>query len=200
MIAEEQMEWATVHRMRNMLMNVRGDYKVTHSYALFTTILCWVMQRVRASSRDDIDQRARALLQELQNEQISELPWNIWTGSDPRAEARRFGPEGPFAEFRGFDAARFLTALRNATAHGDARNIRPFNRGGILVGHEFRCTEKDGRRVMWRGVIVLDRADMRRIGIELADRFCAALSGRVGERGHSYFSEEDASSIREQAA
>jgi hypothetical protein len=200
MITDEHMEWATVHRMREMLVNVHDDYKVTHTYALFTTILCWVMQRVRAGGQDHINQRARALFQELQNEQISDAPWSIWTDAGHHHhDARRFRPVGPFPEFQGFDAARFLTALRNATAHGDARNIRPFNRDEILVGHQFRCTEKDRRRVTWQGTIILERADMRRIGIALADRFCAALSGDQHERERPYF-EGEAGRIREEAA
>ena len=58
-ITEDQMEWATVHRMREMLVNVHDKYKVTHTYALFTTILCWVMQRIRSSGIEDLDKRAR---------------------------------------------------------------------------------------------------------------------------------------------
>lgn len=190
-ITDEKMEWATAHRMRDMLVNVHDDYKVTHSYALFTTILCWIMQRVRATGHADIDRRARALLHELQNEQISDPPWSIWTdGERPNAEGRRFPMRGRFTDFRGFDAARFLTALRNATAHGDARNIRPVNRNGLLIGHEFRCTERDGQPP-WRG--------MRRIGIALADRFCAALSAPHEDQDRLHF-EGEANRIREEAA
>ncbi len=134
MINDEHMEWATVDRMRDMLVNVHDDYKVTHTYALFTTILCWVMQRVRTSGNGHLDRQARSVLAVLKNEQISDQPWEIWTTeNNERHEVQDLPPHGPFAEFDGFNAARFLTALRNATAHGDARNIRPINRGGFAA-------------------------------------------------------------------
>ena len=57
MITDEDMEWATVDRMRGMLVKVHDDYKVTHTYALFTTILCWVIQRIRTSGAGRIERR-----------------------------------------------------------------------------------------------------------------------------------------------
>jgi hypothetical protein len=102
-------------------------------------------------------------------------------------------------DFHGFNAARFLMALGNAVAHGDARNIRPVNRGNILVGHEFRCSERERGRVTWRGRIILERRDMRRIGIALADRFCDAVAGRDDDNHGAYF-RDDARTIAEEAA
>lgn len=200
MITDEHMEWATVHRMRDMLENVHDDYKVTHTYALFTTILCWVMQRIRTNGADRIDQRAQSVLETLENEIISDQPWEIWTNdADDQQLVQDMPRRGPFPEFGGFTAARFLTTLRNATAHGDARNIRPVNRGGILVGHEFRCSEKGQRRVTWHGKIVLERRDMKRIGIALADRYCKAFADPRDGGVDLYFKAE-ARSIREDMA
>ena len=161
-ITEAHAEWVTVHRMRDMLINVHDDYKVTHSYALFTTILCWVMQRVRANGQAVADQRARSVFDQLQREYASDDPWRI---AEP--------------DFQHLTAADFLLALRNATSHGDARNILPINEDQILVGHEFHCSKRtrDGR-IIWEGRIVLKRRDMRRLGIALADRFCEALDTR----------------------
>ena len=201
MITDEHMEWATVHRMRDMLVNVHDDYKVTHTYALFTTILCWVMQRIRTNGAGRIDRRAQSVLETLKNELISDQPWGIWTiGANDQQMAQDIPRHGPFLEFDEFTAARFLTALRNATAHGDARNIRPVNRGNILVGHEFHCSEKNAQRVeTWHGKIVLERRDMRRIGIALADRYCEALADRRDEGVGLHF-EAEARTIREAAA
>ncbi len=200
MINDEHMEWATVDRMRDMLVNVHDDYKVTHTYALFTTILCWVMQRVRTSGNGHLDRQARSVLAVLKNEQISDQPWEIWTTeNNERHEVQDLPPHGPFKDFDDFNAARFLTALRNATSHGDARNIRPINRGGFLVGHEFRCSKKERGRVIWRGRIVLERRDMRRIGIALANRYCEALADRR-DGGVGLHFEADARTIREEAA
>ena len=195
-ITDEQMEWATVHRMREMLIDVHDGYKVTHSYALFTTILCWVIQRVRSNGAGQLDRKS--VFKRLQTEQISDASWQLWTGgNNPPTEARRFRLGGPFEDFEGFDAAKFLTALRNATAHGDARKIRPVNRNNILVGYEFACTERGNPT--WSGTIVLGRTDMRRIGVAFADRFRAALS-EGGNEEHRLRFEEEASLIREEAA
>ena len=156
------------------------------------------MQRIRTNGAGRIDRRAQSVLGTLENELISDQPWGIWTiGANDQQIAQDIPRHGPFLEFDEFTAARFLTALRNATAHGDARNIRPVNRGNILVGHEFHCSEKNERRVVtWHGKIVLERRDMRRIGIALADRYCEALADlRDGEVGQ-YF-EAEAQSIRE---
>ena len=186
--------------MRDMLVNVHDDYKVTHTYALFTTILCWVMQRIRTNGAGRIDRRAQSVLGTLENELISDQPWGIWTiGANDQQLVQDIPRRGPFPEFDGFTAARFLTALRNATAHGDARNIRPVNRGGILVGHEFHCSEKEKKRVIWRGNIVLERRDMQRIGIALADRYCEALADPRDGEVSQYF-EAEARSIREKVA
>ena len=112
-ITEDQMEWATVHRMREMLVNVHDKYKVTHTYALFTTILCWVMQRIRSSGIEDLDKRARSVHETLSEEPISEKPWNISTTVKARATHARPG-YGPFTDFDGFDAAQLMEVLRNA--------------------------------------------------------------------------------------
>lgn len=197
MITDEHMEWATVDRMRRMLTDVRGDYKVTHTYALFTTILCWVMQRIRTNDAGQIDRQAQSVLGTLEKEPISDKPWEICTrGADDQQLVQGFHRHGPFPDFDGFTAARFLAALRNATAHGDARNITPVNRGGILVGHEFSCSEKKGGCETWSGKIVLKRRDMQRIGKALADCYCAALADRRNGGTDPNF-EADARKIRE---
>ncbi len=197
MITDEHVELATVERMRDMLENVHDDYEVTHAYALFTTILCWVMQRIRTDGKSQTDLRARSVLDTLEKEPISDQPWQICTkGADDQQRVQGFPRCDLFPKFDGLTAATFLTALRNATAHGDARNIRPVNEGDILVGYEFRCSgcrESKRGRATWCGKIVLKRRDMQRIGIALADRFCKAIEDhRVGFK-------DVAQSIREEA-
>lgn len=55
-ITDANKEYATVERMRDMLNSIKAaePYKVTLSYALFTSILCWSVQRLRSA-----DPRAR---------------------------------------------------------------------------------------------------------------------------------------------
>ena len=73
--------------------------------------------------------------------------------------------------FDGQTIEQVLVNLRNAVAHGDARNVRPFNSGAILVGFTFNCADRNG----WNGQITLLRSDMRGIGTELATRYRDAI-------------------------
>jgi hypothetical protein len=189
MITDEHLEYATVERLRQMLVDVHDDYRVTHSYALFTTILCWVMQRIRANGNDPVDVRARSVHRILQRQRIEDEPWSVVTAA---FDDGHDGPAyGPFVDFAGFTADRFLPVLRNATAHGDGRNIKPINQNGWLIGHEFGCNERNERRqVIWRGTIVLLRSDMRRIGCALADLYCQALAARDGQPANPNLAEE----------
>jgi hypothetical protein len=70
---------------------------------------------------------------------------------------------------------RFLINLRDATAHGDARIVSPFNvlveRQHLLAGFSFECSEKRDGRKTWEGKITLLETDMRRIGIQLAKAY-----------------------------
>lgn len=176
-IAREQAEWAVVDRLRQMLEDPQGAYLASQSYALFSSILCWVMQHVRIH-RDyqftDGDRAASALLAKLQDEPIHADPWNILSESTARIVEGGIpvpSPEG----FENHNAARFLINLRDAMAHGDARKVQPYNHGETLVGFSFNCSELKNRQVAWQGRIVLLRSDMRRIGGALASRYCEAI-------------------------
>ena len=46
-IAKEHAEWAVVDRLRQMLEAPQGEYLSTQSFALFSSIVCWVMQHTR---------------------------------------------------------------------------------------------------------------------------------------------------------
>ena len=199
-ITDEMLEWATVGRMRDMILKIDDDYEVTHSYALFTAILCWVMQRIRSTGTSPIDRRAQSVLVTLENELITSSPWRIATfvDGDPK-NIRDITQPVSVPGFEGFTVSRFLTTLRNAAAHGDARNITPVNRNQVLIGHNFHCSESENGKVVWRGNIILDGATMRRIGAELAHRFCDALASRDDGNVNPNF-EVEAKSIREKAA
>lgn len=174
MISREQAEWAVVDRFRQMLDAPEGAYLASQSYALFSSILCWVLQHIRvpqAYQFTDTDRAAGALLAELENEQVTAEPWGIL--SDPAARIVAGGVPVPSPEnFENHNAARFLINLRDAMAHGDARNVKPFNHGELLLGFSFDCSELKRGRVVWQGRIVLLRSDMRRIGSALAARYC----------------------------
>lgn len=176
-IPQEHAEWAVVDRLRRMLAGPEGPYLASQSYALFSTILCWVMQHTRVHRDYQFtpgDRAASALLTALRNEPVTADPWRIWT--EPAARIGEQGVQVPRPEgFEHHDAARFLINLRDAMAHGDARNVKPFNHGEVLVGFSFECSEIRSRQVAWQGRIVLLRSDMRRIGCGLASRYCDAI-------------------------
>lgn len=176
MITEDHAEWAVVDRMRQMLDAPQGDYLATQSYALFTSVLCWVLQHVRMPPDQHStarDKAAHDLLIQLQACDASDAPWCAPTASVERIE--RPGPNGILVPatvgFEGQTIEQVLINLRNAVAHGDARNVRPFNAGAILVGFTFNCADRHG----WNGQITLLRSDMRRVGTELATRYRDAI-------------------------
>ena len=174
-ISGESKEFATVQRLGEMLRNIpaREPYRVTLTHALFTSILCWSVQRLRAP-----EPRAHEAWTQLEGEPVEDAPWSVPVDPAQKPQARGVGP---FPEFQGFSSARLLVALRNAVAHGDDRRIAPWNRGDSLVGHKFTCVETDKRgRKTFRGTIILLREDMRRIGCALADRHCEALNAASG--------------------
>jgi hypothetical protein len=98
---------------------------------------------------------------------------------------------------------RFLINLRDATAHGDARNVSPFNlqigSECLLAGFTFACSEFKDRKIVWEGKITLLEKDMRRIGNHLAKIYCDALRRSEQYRRDDHFG-SDAASIRETAA
>lgn len=175
-ITDENKEFATIQRLREMLNNVPETvpYRVTFTHAVFTSILCWTVQRLRAE-----DARAQGAWKQLKAERIDAAPWLIPVDPDRRPQARRVGP---FPAFQGFTVARLIICLRNAVAHGDERRISPYNHSLTLIGHEYTCVEVDRatRVETFRTPLILLREDMRRIGCALADRHCAAVNQAAG--------------------
>jgi hypothetical protein len=128
-------------------------FNVTQTYALFTAAICWVMQRIRTyeiNSRDD--RIAHSLLEKLKRASVSSDPWCVHVA--PTARIESVGATSvavpPPQGFETHTAARFLINLRDAAAHGDARNVKPFNIGSkrLLAGFTFSCAEfRDRRKV-----------------------------------------------------
>jgi hypothetical protein len=207
----DHVEWAVVGRLRLMLEEPPHEtFNVTQAYSLFTTILCWVMQRARIATHEidsPDDRSAHKLFKALSGAEIADDPLRVHAAS----RIVKIGPHTvPVPAPRGFETHtvdRFLINLRDATAHGDARNVSPFNvdvgSEQLLAGFRFVCVEfkdpKDRRKKTWEGEITLLEGDMRRIGVALANRYCDALRRRKSYRGDSHFG-SDAASIREGAA
>jgi hypothetical protein len=204
-ITRDHVEWALVDRLRLMLEGPpHKRFNVTQTYALFTSVLSWVMQRVRIKSHDIVsqdDKVASDLFKKLEGESIGADPWSVHVV--PAARTERVGATSVFISTpKGFEAhtvGRFLINLRDATAHGDARNVQPFNNGSSLVGFTFSCAEFRDRKRVWDGKITLLEADMRRIGIQLAKRYCDAIRHSEPHRRDGHFG-SDAASIKEVVA
>jgi hypothetical protein len=128
-------------------------------------------------------------------------PWNIRATSVGRitGEAGQRIMVPPPHGFETHNAARLLKNLRDATAHGDARSVKPYNVGGRLVGFRFTCEERNRNEVSWSGEITLLKSDMHRIGEALAKLYCDAIRSDAA-RGVAHGFVEDARSIREVAA
>lgn len=202
LITADHAEWAVVDRMRQMMEEPQGDYLATQTYALFTTTLCWVMQHLRipqGQQETAKDRAAAALLTALGEVPASSDPWLMpvapvrrqeWVGNDQISVPASTG-------FQDHSLKRLLINLRDASAHGDARNVEPFNSGLNLVGFTFNCAEK--RNPEWRGRITLLRADMRRIGTTLATHYRDAIVKAGKELYGSHFPGEGADMIEEAA-
>ena len=184
-ITRDHAEWAVVDRLRAMLNETpHAEYNVTQSYGLCVAILAWVMQRVRtpenaANSQEDC--AAISVKAALDGQSVEALPWGLQTG----------GPAGRVpvcSDFRGFTAFNFLKWLRDASCHGDARQVFPENKNGELIGFKFQMKSDSDQKIR---SLVLRETDLRRIGSALADMYCKALSG-----SESFY--EDARSMREQ--
>ena len=182
-IRPEHIEWAVVDRLMKMLKVPGHDnFHVTETFAYFSSVLCWVLQHVRISGREQEtpgDCRAASLATALEQESIHAEPWCIQLGLPVAASIRIPAAEG----FADHNVMQFMKNLRDAVAHGDARNVKPFHSRGSgadrrLLGFTFQCAELKNRKPVWSGSITLLQSDMRHIATTLAKLYCDAVSGK----------------------
>ena len=192
-IADEQVEWAIVNRLKAMLDDPpETGFNVTQSFALFSSVLMWTKNRgwvagnggARGDWLDPADHRAHDFREALRVMLITEAPWSLALDMvDER------GPRQINTDFEGMTAEDFFKWLRDALAHGDGRTIAPIHRMApasrrtVLAG--FRIVFVERRGSPRRLTLTLRYDDIRRIGAALADLFCKTLSG-----GDRYFEEE----------
>lgn len=201
-ITSDQTEWAVVDRLRQMLAAPQGEFTTTQAFALFSSIVCWVMQHIRVNPEHRhtaTDKSAAELCRLLELERASDDPWCIISGTAGRIERHGLKVPAPVG-FEHHSAVRMLKNLRDAMAHSDARTVQPFNQGHLLVGFTFLCSEKSRQKqVEWEGRVILLESDMQRIGCELAARYCGAIEVANKSPEGSSFSDV-AASITEAAA
>jgi hypothetical protein len=211
-ISNDHVEWAVVDRLGQMLDGApHVAFNVTQTYALFTAVLCWVMQRVRTPEsriQTEDDEIAVVLGTKLSEQRLGEDPW---TFAAPVGRALVGGHTIPRLvpeSLENHSVLRFVVNLRDAVAHGDARTVQPFHLRGtageqhLLAGFTFICRERDRadrRRIGWRGEVTLLESDMRRIGTNLAKSYCEAMRSSKVQRGDSQFSDDAERLVRDLA-
>lgn len=189
-IRNEHFDFAVVDRLRQMLVDrLHTPYEITLSYALFGTILCWLMQHIRndesSGPQDKMDEAAVRVAHSLRKEHASALPWKC----DLLAEVVPYGKKGfeLSASKSDFELSAFglLKMIRDGIAHGDKRNVSPLHTKasdgkrilrGFEIGLEWKKRSKFGK-------VRLYHEDMIRVGGRLAGEYCAALQA-VADDSH----------------
>lgn len=189
-ITDDHLEYAVIKRYKEMLTSLpESPYSVSLTYALFTTTLCWTIQRIRSTDSGANDDLAREVLEELESSRIEDHPWR---------PSREKADSGDY-DNRERNAATLLIALRNAVAHGDGRKVVPINRDSSLVGFSFETVERPTRsckRTIWRGRVELISKNMKEIRMKLSDIFCETMQ-RFNHQFESNQFDRDALSIKE---
>jgi hypothetical protein len=161
---------------------------------------------IRHPAKNRNDQLAADLLKKLSNQRIAEEPWSIQLAARIAQYGLTTIRVPASFNFSDHTIDRFLINLRDATAHGDARNIEPFHvQDGnsserLLAGFTFRCFEKYNREIAWQGHVTLLEDDMRRVGAYLAKTYCDDIRHRADHSRDGHFGRNAANSVKEAAA
>jgi hypothetical protein len=186
-ITRTHAEWAVVDRLHSMLKEApHAEYNVTQSYGFCVAILAWVLQRIRTPEGHAMSPEDRAAISvkhALAQQKVAGPPWGLKAGDTVTKG------HGDFEDFTAFE---FLKWLRDASCHGDARQISPVNKGGSLIGFEFQSRSWGDDR---KRSLILTQHDLRRIGCGLAEMYCEALQS-AAPSAPSHFV-QDARSMRE---
>lgn len=204
-IQEGHVEWAIINRLKAMLDDPpETKFNVTQTFALFSAVLLWTKNRgwvagyAQHPQLDNaFDVSAHAFRQQLEQEQITSLPWALSQQAYKLIDGHPV-PAGPAVNenFADMSVATFAKWLRDAIGHGDGRTITPLHKNTGPA----HLTWLSGFRVQFNETLgsqrILDlhlyEPDMRRIGSLLADRFCTALAQAPG-----YYEEDVATRVVE---
>lgn len=185
-INDDIRNWAPLDRMREMLVEGHGPHDVTYSYALFTGILCWTMQRVRThkdkngkSKPDYLRKKMRALYDEWEKISIQKYLGEAYflEISDQLSPHRmRYGDLRVLGNReKPIPAIHALVAIRNGLAHGDDRQVEPEDGSEKLAGYRVYVVQPNDCYIPFSGEIVLTRASFLGIGEKVASDFCKTI-------------------------
>jgi len=196
-IHEEHVEWAVINRLKAMIdQPPQTDFNVTLGFSLFSAVLLWSKNRMwlrEIDAASQADKSALAARAALGDTRIVDPPWSL-----SRTMPALHG-EGPVNdEFETMPAWEFFKWLRDALAHGDGRSIRPIHwqsheTGGVWLGGfhiVFPRSKNLGADTL---SVHLFKADLQRLGSQLADLFCKHLA----QGDDYYFSDIAAKAISE---
>ena len=128
-IPHGEREYAIIDRLQSLLPFDDAEYKASECYAVFSTLLCWTLQRVR--SRED---PVSGLYDELVETPVTDF-LNVQTeafddgelGEDDENTDDNLNDLSIFMTAGGetFSAMEVLIALRNAVAHPNISKVHP---------------------------------------------------------------------------
>ena len=173
-IRDNQVEWAVVARLRDLLeASSASEFEVTEAFAHFSTIICWVTQRMRTKGDSASDRAAIRFYEDMRRKQLSDVPGGF------------SGPQMHVAEA--------LIAIRNACAHADGTSVQPLHhrskgRPPSLTGFAFAGSA---------GTLQLSSQKMVEFGVWVADNFVLALSELPNGTSDRSYVNEVVGAIRE---
>jgi hypothetical protein len=174
-VQDSEIEWAVIARLRHILdASSEREFEVTEAFAAFSSIVCWIAQRMRPKGTSPMDNAARRFYSAMDKRSLHDAPGAPKYVSD-------------------ITVAIAIVEFRDALAHADAQNVRPLNhrepgRPPRLIGFEFR-----GKR----GPIHLTADQMVKFGTWIADAFMTAISARPDGRPNLPHFREVVGAIRE---
>ncbi|WP_010142240.1 hypothetical protein [Oceanicola sp. S124] len=147
-IPHPEREYAVIHRLCSQMPFEDAEYKATETYAAFTTILCWTLQRIRSREHP-----VTGLEQSLRNQDITAFcqldahPYdddNLGDGDETHGASLDDLGDLKTAARQPLKALEVLISLRDSVAHPEDLRVYPINRRGYLIGFRFDCRRPRG--------------------------------------------------------
>ncbi len=171
-ITKDQVEWAVILRLRDMLRaSPQAEHDVTQAFALFSSIVCWIAQRMRTKGSGPNDLAARRFYERMKTEGFGQFGHGEPRNTQSVADA--------------------IVLIRNAVAHADGSSVEPLCRTPAgsqpkLVGYAVQSA-KDNKIV---ATLALTPDMMIRFGMWIADEFIADMTRDDTQKPRPIWAEE----------